>query len=73
MLEILIVDKNYAMIKKLKALIPCKELNCQVIEYADNGISGYEKYRIYRPRLVITAVDLAIDRRPGNASPYPRN
>ena len=24
MLEILIVDKNYAMIKKLKALIPCK-------------------------------------------------
>ena len=60
MLEILLVDKNYDMIKKLKALIPCEELNCHVIEYADNGISGYEKYRIYRPRLVITAVDLPL-------------
>lgn len=60
MLEILLVDKNYVMIKKLKGLIPCQELNCHVIEYADNGISGFEKYRIYRPRLVITAVDLPL-------------
>jgi len=60
MLTILFVDDEILTIKMLNKIIDWTSLGIEVIDYAFNGIDAFEKYKLYRPDIVLTDIKMPL-------------
>ena len=60
MYKVLIVDDCKSDLRGMKSYIPWKELDCEIVATAQNGLDGYNAAIKYKPDIVITDIAMPV-------------
>jgi len=56
MYRIVVVDDEYIVVEGIKAIIRKRNMDCEVVGFANDGISGLDEVRKWKPDILITDI-----------------